>query len=174
MLYRFVKSGERKRDTLLFLSLAAFIWVLMPAFGQVEYCRVSCDVCLTWDDTPFMRLCHRERVSTKNAILNTLFRRELNGRAHVNDPDVFFLRDGNIELRDDQKLLLARINALFGGVLLISDDPGSYTENQRALYKELVHLSTAENVSFDADNFTVRFTLDGEERTLPVPKEMFG
>ncbi len=147
---------------------------VMPAFGQVEYCRVSCDVCLTWDDTPFMRLCHRERVSTKNAILNTLFRRELNGRAHVNDPDVFFLRDGNIELRDDQKLLLARINALFGGVLLISDDPGSYMESQRALYKELVHLSTAENVSFDADNFTVRFTLDGEERTLPVPKEMFG
>lgn len=34
LLYRFVKSGERKRDTLLFLSLAAFIWVLMPAFGQ--------------------------------------------------------------------------------------------------------------------------------------------
>ncbi len=146
---------------------------VMPAFGRVEYCRISCDVCLSWDDRPFMRLCHRERVSTRQAILNTLFRRELCGRAHLNDPDVFFLRDENIELRDDQKLLLARVNALFGDVLLISDDPGSYTDRQKELYRELVHLSNAENVRFDADNFMISFVLDGEDYTLPVPREMF-
>ena len=146
---------------------------VMPAFGRVEYCRISCDVCLTWDDKPFMRLAHRERVSTKNAILNTLFRRELNGRAHLNDPDVFFLRDGNMGLRDDQKLLLARVNALFGGVLLISDDPAEYTDAQRELYRELRRLSRAENVAFDADNLEISFTLDGEDYKLPVPGEQF-
>lgn len=146
---------------------------VMPAFGRVEYCRIGCDVSLTWDDKPFMRLCHRERVSTKQAILNTLFRRELNHRAYLNDPDVFFLREDNIALRDDQKLLLARINALFGGVLLLSDDPGAYTEKERALYRELLALSRAENVRFDAGNLMISFVLDGEAYTLPVPKELF-
>ena len=146
---------------------------VMPAFGRVEYCRVSCDVSLNWDDKPFMRLCHRERVSTKQAILNTLFRRELNGRAYLSDPDVFFLRRDNIELRDDQKLLLARINALFGGVLLLSDDPGAYTEKERGLYRELLALTRAQNVRFDADNFMISFVLDGEAYSLPVPKELF-
>ncbi len=146
---------------------------VMPAFGKVEYCRIGCDACLEWDSTPFMRLCHRERVSSKQAILNTLFRRQLNGRAHINDPDVFFLRDENISLRDDQKLLLARVNALLGGVFLISDDPGSYTDAQKAQYRELARLSGAENVRFDADTFTLSFTLDGEDMILPVPKEMF-
>ena len=47
----------------------------MPAFGLVDYCRVSCDVSLDWDDVWYMRLFHRERVSTKQAINNTLFRR---------------------------------------------------------------------------------------------------
>ena len=146
---------------------------VMPAFGRVEYCRVGCDVCLTWDDKPFMRLAHRERVSTKQAILNTLFRRELNGRAYLSDPDVFFLRDDNIDLRDDEKLLLARINALFGGVLLLSDDPGAYSEKERQQYRELLALTRAQNVQFDGDNFMITFDLDGEANALPVPRELF-
>ena len=35
--------------------------------GLVDYCRVSCDVGLDWDDVWYMRLLHRERVSTKQA-----------------------------------------------------------------------------------------------------------
>lgn len=66
---------------------------VMPAFGLVDYCRVSCDVGLDWDDVWYMRLFHRERVSTKQAINNTVFRRQLNGRAYGSDPDVFFLRE---------------------------------------------------------------------------------
>ena len=46
------------------------------------------DVSLDWDDVWYMRLFHRERVSTKQAINNTVFRRQLNGRAYGSDPDV--------------------------------------------------------------------------------------
>ncbi len=146
---------------------------VMPAFGRVEYCRISCDASLTWDGNPREKFCHRERVSSRLAILNTLFRRQLNGRAHINDPDVFFLRDDNIYLTQEQKLLLGRINALLGGVLLMSDDPTSYTYAQREAYRELVRLSTAENVRFDPDRFEITFTLDGEENVLPIPLELF-
>ena len=70
---------------------------VMPAFGLVDYCRVSCDVGLDWDDVWYMRLFHRERVSTKQALNNTVFRRQLNGRAYGSDPDVFFLREGKLQ-----------------------------------------------------------------------------
>ncbi len=143
------------------------------AFGKVEYCRIGPDVSLSWDEEPYMRLCHRERVSTRQAILNTLYRRQLNGRAYLSDPDVFFLREENLTLRDDQKLLLSRVNALFGGVLLTSDDPSAYSEAQRALYRETVRLRDARNVRFDADNRRLEFQLQGEDYILPLPPELF-
>lgn len=52
---------------------------LMPCFGVVDYCRIGCDVSLSWDDKWFMRLLHRERISTRQSIDNTVFRRQLNG-----------------------------------------------------------------------------------------------
>jgi alpha-galactosidase len=64
---------------------------LMSAFGRTEYCRIGCDVGLDWDDVPYMRLLHRERVSTKRSLHNTRGRAHLDGRAFRNDPDVFFL-----------------------------------------------------------------------------------
>ena len=104
---------------------------VMPAFGLVDYCRVSCDVGLDWDDVWYMRLFHRERVSTKQAINNTLFRRQLNGRAYGSDPDVFFLREENCKLTAEQKRTLATVNALLGNVFLTSDMPSRYTQAQR-------------------------------------------
>ncbi len=144
---------------------------VMPAFGKVEYCRISGDVSLNWDGDPRDR--HRERVSTRLALLNTIFRRELNGRAYLSDPDVIFLREDNLRLTDEQKLLLGRVDALLGGVMLISDDPGTYSDEQRRLYAELRHLTGAQNVRFDPDKFEFSFTLDGEDYTLPVPVDWF-
>ncbi|MBP5267349.1 MAG: alpha-galactosidase, partial [Ruminococcus sp.] len=66
---------------------------LASVFGRVEYCRVGCDVSLDWDDKPYMKLMHRERPSTRNCILNSVFRRQLDGRAFGCDPDVYLLRD---------------------------------------------------------------------------------
>ena len=66
---------------------------LASALGRTEYCRIGCDVGLDWDDVPYMRLLHRERVSTKRSLANTRGRAHLDGRAFRNDPDVFFLRD---------------------------------------------------------------------------------
>ena len=54
---------------------------LASAFGKVDYCRIGCDVSLDWNDKPHMRLMHRERISTRNSILNTVFRRQLDGNS---------------------------------------------------------------------------------------------
>ncbi|MCM1165542.1 MAG: alpha-galactosidase [Lachnospiraceae bacterium] len=140
---------------------------VMPAFGLADYCRVSCDVGLDWDDKPFMRLFHRERVSTRQAIGNTVFRRQLNGRAYLSDPDVFFLREDNIKLTPEQRDKLARVNALLGGVLLTSDDPSKYSPEALEKYSELLRLRSAENVRVNADNgLTVTYVLDGGEHMI--------
>ena len=137
---------------------------VMPAFGLVDYCRIGCDVGLDWDDKWYMRLFHRERVSTRQAINNTLFRRSLNGRAYGSDPDVFFLRDENCALTDSQKHTLATVDALLGNVFLTSDMPSHYTEKQRAEYRRLRTLfEKAEDVEVRTKNgqITIRYSLDG-------------
>ncbi len=135
---------------------------VMPAFGLVDYCRVSCDVTLDWDDKPYMRLIHRERPSTRQAIANSAFRRQLNGRAYWNDPDVFFLREENVKLTKKQKNMLAAFDAVIGGVFLHSDDMSKYTEDAKRQYRALRHLREAKNVRVETDGrWVLRCELDG-------------
>ncbi|MBQ6583209.1 MAG: alpha-galactosidase [Mogibacterium sp.] len=110
---------------------------LGPAFGKVDYCRIGCDASLDWANTPLMRQVNREIVSTRNAIGDIYYRRQLDGRAFLNDPDVFFLRDYNLQLTDAQKLLHAKICAQYGSCFLTSDSMGVYDRGQRILYEEL-------------------------------------
>ncbi len=144
---------------------------LWPAFGLVDYCRIGCDVGLDWDDKPWMRIIHRERVSTRHSLTNTIVRRQLNGRAFGNDPDVFFLRKDNIKLSQEKKMQLAKAAALLGSVLFISDDMGGYDEEQRRLYRIIAHLRGAENVRVLAeakDRFRIDYRIDGREESLTV------
>lgn len=108
---------------------------LVSAMGQCEYCRVGCDVGLDWDDAPYMRLLHRERISTRWSIANTLGRAHLDGRAFRNDPDVFILRDDGVRLSRDQRLRLVSADALNGGMFLTSDDMGAWTPAQRQQFE---------------------------------------
>ena len=136
---------------------------VMPAFGKFEYCRISCDVTLDWDDKAYMHMIHRERPSTKNAVANILSRRALNGRAYLSDPDVFFLRTENCQLSQKQKYSLAVLDALCGGVFLTSDDPGSYTKEMKEQYRLYRSLTKATNVQIMNDRgITAVYDLDDE------------
>ena len=117
----------------------------------------------------YMRLFHRERVSTKQAINNTVFRRQLNGRAYGSDPDVFFLREENCKLTAEQKRTLATVNALLGNVFLTSDMPSHYTDAQRAEYRRLRDIfEHAEQVKVKTEEGTVciQYLLYGKPQKL--------
>ena len=102
---------------------------LTSAFGRTEYCRIGCDVGLDWDDVPYMRLLHRERVSTKNSLANTRGRAHLDGRVFRNDPDVFFLRK-DVKLTRKQRSDLIGADAALGGMFMTSDDVSAWDEAQ--------------------------------------------
>ncbi len=140
---------------------------LGAAFGKADYCRIGCDVGLSWDDSFVMRQTHRERVSTKNSLLNTVFRRQLRN-FFGSDPDVFLLREDNISLSPAQKQTLAYLNHLFGSVLFTSDDVGTYSDAQKRLHLSAERLTAAEGAEADLNGseLTVRFSLEGRRREL--------
>ena len=146
---------------------------LMPCFGLVEYSRIGCDVGLTWRDRPFERQTHRERVSTENSLMDTISRRHLNGRVFGSDPDVFFLREENLELTEDQKHVLASVNALMGTVFLTSDDPGKYTDEQIKKYNYYRSLQEAEDVKLiRGERVGISYKLNGREHELLIPETL--
>ena len=111
-----------------------------------DYLRVGPDVSLIFDDVWFMRLFHRERISTKVTIQNTIYRSFMNDHLFGNDPDVFLLRDDNINLSEGQKHALITINALFGNVLMTSDDIAVYDDSKKE------KLSNAFDIFYHATN----------------------
>ena len=144
---------------------------MAPAFGLVDYCRIGCDMTLNWLGDVHLRPLHREVPSTRNTLLNTVYRRHLDGRAWRNDPDVFLLRDDNIKLSPSQRELLATVNALFGGVLFTSDNVGAYDEKKRAFYKRLEALGPQSVIDIKAKpgRLLIRYREGSDTRTLLVP-----
>lgn len=103
---------------------------LAPAFGKVDFCRIGADVGLCWENKAFSR----EDVSTQNTLTNTIYRRHLDGRAWLNDPDVFLLRDNNIKMPLSKRKIVAKVNSLCGSLLFVSDDVSTYTPEQLRIF----------------------------------------
>lgn len=135
---------------------------LFPALGKVDMCRISCDVGASFEDPFYLKHTNQEIISTKNAMNNTIFRRHLDGRAFINDPDVFYMRGSNLvgvdpliskkgrlKFTEKQKLLLAEVNNMCGNVLFVSDNVGGYDDTQRE--NALKTFAATDKVVLDAE-----------------------
>ncbi len=120
---------------------------LGSAFRLVDYCRIGCDAGLDWDDKFYMRYLHSERISTLNALVNTISRRHLNGRAFLNDPDVFILREDNVDLTDIQKETLFTVNNILGSLVFTSDNLNHYREKQFNILHKLPEYSGIKDIT---------------------------
>ncbi|MGN0771031.1 MAG: glycoside hydrolase family 36 protein [Christensenellales bacterium] len=141
---------------------------LMPCFGRVEYMRIGADMGLRWKKTLSQRLSHREDVSSQEAVNNILYRRHLNKRAFMCDPDVFTLRDYNTGFTQSQQMLLSTIIKIFGSVLFTSDDTGRYNGEQKAQFARVMQESEmwVEDVDQQKNVVTIRYSQDGDEKVL--------
>lgn len=134
---------------------------LAPAFGKVDFCRIGADMALSWNKKPFSR----EDVSTKHALLNTIFRRQLDGRAFLNDPDVFLLRDNNIKMPFSQRKLIAKTASLFGNLLFVSDDVSTYNNEQKECFATVTSQNKAKINYVDMNrngDISIKYSLDNK------------
>ncbi len=145
---------------------------LSSAFGLVDYCRIGCDVSLDWAYYGADNLIHKECVSTRSAMTDTVVRFPLSGRAFMNDPDVFLLRTDNIKMPRSEKMALSITNAIFGRVLFTSDDFSKYPD--KSVFEDLEyiwHLNDCELLDYEClekDLFKAVIKLDGEEITYYI------
>ena len=140
----------------------------MPCFGKVEYMRIGADMALSWKHNFFRNLTHREDVSTPNAIHNSVYRRCLNGRAFLCDPDVFLLRRSNIHFTFEQQKVLAKFIKLFGSVLFMSDNVDEYDDEQLAVFNDTLADDDAKVVAINEtnDKLFIDYIQNGEPHTL--------
>ena len=158
------------RDTLkdkLILGCGANI---INSYKNFDYLRIGPDVSLVFDDVAFMRMFHRERISTKVTLQNTIYRHIFDQRLFGNDPDVFLLRDDNIKLSNKQRYALTKINALFGSVLMTSDDIATYDSKKKEILEEALRLfknGKVINVNrLNKKKIAIEYELDGESRHM--------
>lgn len=140
----------------------------MPCFGKVEYMRIGADMALNWKHGFFRKFTHREDVSTPNAIHNSVYRRCLNGRAFLCDPDVFLLRKTNIHFTPEQQKVLAKFIKLFGYVLFMSDNVDEYDDEQLAVFNDTLADDDAKVVAINEtnDKLFIDYIQNGEPYTL--------
>ena len=143
--------------------------IISNSANKFEYLRIGPDVSLIFDDVWYMRPLHRERISTKITLQNTIYRSIFNNHLFLNDPDVFLLRDDNIKLSSKQKEALLVINSLFGSVLMTSDNISDYKEEQKKLLEkafDLFYHSYDKTYKKDGNYILISYKLDNQEYNL--------
>ena len=160
------KTYELLRDILKGTIILGCGATLSNVYDNFDYVRVGPDVSLSFDSNVVYRLLHREMPSTKVTIQNTISRSFMNDRLFANDPDVFLLRDKNIKLNKQQRRALVTINALFGSVLMTSDDIGTYDDKKKELLSYALKLfKEAKNVQYEKNNKVIHISYElGDER----------
>lgn len=145
---------------------------LSSAFGLVDYCRIGCDVSLDWAGGIIAKLAHNECVSTKDAIIDSISRFPLSGRAFLNDPDVFLLRSDNIKMKKSEKVALSVANAIFGKVLFTSDDFSKYDNKETLeLLNAIWDLNDCQIIDYEIvdDSFYKAYIIHyGEKKTVYI------
>lgn len=132
---------------------------LASAFNTCDYLRIGGDVSLSWDDAFYMKIMHRERISTKITLQNTINRFYISGVGFLNDPDVYILRKNNNTLTQEQKKALYIINSIFGSLIMTSDNVSTYDEETKSMYHqyEEYRYHQVEKITYPSKNI-IEFT----------------
>lgn len=137
---------------------------LAPAFGKVDFMRIGADVGLCWENKAFSR----EDVSTQNTLTNTIYRRHLDGRAWLNDPDVFLLRENNIKMDMRQREIIAKVNSLCGNLLFVSDDVSTYNEHQMKVFIDTISSEKSRIISAEIKDDIASIVTENESFSFNI------
>ncbi|MBO4667661.1 MAG: alpha-galactosidase, partial [Bacilli bacterium] len=109
--------------------------ILSSSIDLFDYMRVGPDVLINLGSNVLNKL-GISKISMKMTLENTISRSIFNHHLFLNDPDVFVLRkDSGLSLKQKEAVYL--INSLFSGILLTSDNIGSFDEIEKAMLDEV-------------------------------------
>ncbi|MDR0375427.1 MAG: alpha-galactosidase [Treponema sp.] len=116
---------------------------LGASFRRFPLSRVGADTREEWDWNMVKLLGHVGRPSAYISLLDTIGRSFLDGVIYRNDPDVVFMRTRNCKLTENEKELIALVNFLLAGQIMISDDPLHLEPADEQLAKRMASLYAA-------------------------------
>ena len=94
------------------------------SFKYLPLSRIGCDTYEHWTNKLARMLNWNGRNEAYLNLKDTLGHALWDGTIFANDPDVIFIRSENCSLTQEEKLLIAKTNSLFGSQFMYSDDPG--------------------------------------------------
>ncbi len=124
---------------------------LGPAVGLVDAMRIGCDVTPRWSNP--MRWAFRDHhcLSTRHSLRNTIQRSFLQRAWWINDPDCVLVRQNKNKMNIHEVRTLASIDALSGGMLLISDDMTQLAPDRLDTLRKALAIRTETMQVLDAD-----------------------
>lgn len=139
---------------------------MCSAFGLADYCRIGPDIHMRYEHRLLKWLGCRERLDTRQALVNLFARRHLDGLAFRVDPDVFMLRKKHQRLSAEQQHNLLVLNTLLGSMMLNSDsldELGGETRTQLAAALDVfLHAEVRSAELRDSGHFEVDFRFEGK------------
>ena len=108
------------------------------SFKYMPLSRIGCDTYEHWKNPLGRAIRWNGRNEAYLNLKDTLGHALWNRTIFANDPDVFFLRTQNCSLSREEKLLIAKINTLFGSQFMYSDDPGRAGLEEGRLTQEIL------------------------------------
>ncbi len=170
-------SGQMMYDAMEFLRECAGPMRILAcgvplgtAFGRADYCRIGPDVHLRWEHRLLKWLGARERLDTRQSLVNTFARRHLDGRAFRVDPDVVVLREQGQHLEELQRHTLLTVNTLLGSVLFCSDDlrelPGEIRTRFASAIEMFLHAEVLSSRLGDDGRYEIAVRYRGKKHFL--------
>ncbi len=156
------------RDTLKGKLLLVCGVPLSSSFMRADYARIGPDISLIFNDKFYMRFFHRERISTKVTLVNTIYRSLMDKICFYNDPDVYLLRDDNIKLSQKQKEAIITINHICGSVYMTSDDVSAYTDEKKKLLERCQKFIGSQILDIRKKGQTIDFDFKKDEQSYTV------
>lgn len=111
------------------------------SFKYLPLSRIGCDTYEHWENKLMKFINWNGRNSAYLNVKDTIGHSYWNNTIFSNDPDVIFIRDSNCTLSNEQKLLIAAVNIIFGNQFMYSDDPNDCnSDNEIALNNQIIDL----------------------------------
>ena len=107
------------------------------SFKYMPLSRIGCDTYEHWKNKMARFLNWNGRNEAYLNLKDTLGHALWNNTVFANDPDVIFVRTQNCTLTEEEKLLIAKTNILFGSQFMYSDDPGTEGTVERKLANQI-------------------------------------